>query len=336
MASRISSTRLRLFTVLCALEAGVAASPFAQQPGIDATSPVVAVGEVDAPGPGPFRTGIDLVHLHVTVTDAQGQYVTGLDRNAFAIFEDGVRHDPAFFGDGDVPIDLALLLDTSASMGPMMSQAQDAAVGFIRRLRAGDRGAIIEFNDVVRVRADFTEEVDELEAAIRSAVAVGHGGTSLYTAIYVALKTFSPSVSRAGEHRRQALVVLSDGYDTNSLVSFENVLDLTQRRGISTYTISLTSPSSQFDLPTPASQAALGAYAMRALAEATGAQTFFPQRIDELDDVYGGIVDDLSHQYTIGYTSTNTRRDGSFRRVSVRILGPSDVRALTRSGYFAP
>ena len=281
-----------------------------------------------------FRSSVTLVHRHLAVINGEERRNAGLDKDAFEVFEDGVRQDLEFFAPRQVPLDLAILLDTSNSMLSKIPHAQEAAVGFVRSLRAGDRGSVIEFNDLVRVRADFTGEVGELEAAIRSAVA--HGDTSLYTAIYVALKTLKPSTSESGELRRQAMLVVSDGSDTTSLVQFEDVLELAQRTGVSVYTVSLTSEHARVRMQTPGSLDAQARYDMKTLARETGAHAFFPLRIEQLGDVYAEIVDELSHQYTLGYVSTNSRRDGTFRRVVVRVLTPPGVRARTRSGYFTP
>jgi Ca-activated chloride channel family protein len=280
-----------------------------------------------------FRSGIDLVHLNVTVTQAQGRYVTDLNRDDFAVLEDGMRQDLEFFAASDVPLDVAVLLDTSASMASKMLLVREAAIGFVRSLRPGDTGAIVEFSDVVRVRAGFTRDVGELETAVRTAEA--RGATALNTAVYVALKMFERRVVDTGEVRRPAMVVLSDGEDTKSLMPFEDVLDLAQRSGVSVYTISLT--TSATGAPAHVDRFLSRAdYDMRALARESGARWFRPSRIEELRGVYSAIVDELSRQYTLGYRSKNAKRDGAFRRLGVQVLSRAGAWARTRSGYFAP
>ena len=215
-------------------------------------------------------------------------------------------------------------------MASKLAQAQDAAVGFVKKLRPEDRGAVLEFNDTIQVGAPLTEDPGELEAAIRRMAA--RGRTSLYTAIYVALKSFTPSVSRAGTARRRALVVLSDGSDTTSLVHFEDVLDLVRRQGVSVYIILLTSTYEATQVRATGSPAAQEAFALTKLARESGGQRFLFRRIEQLDDVYGAILDELSTQYTIGYQSSNTSQDGAFRRVGVQVLAPGQAASVPERG----
>ena len=280
-----------------------------------------------------FRSSVDLVPLSVTVTDARGRYITDLGKDDFAVFEDGVRQGLTVFATEGVPLDLAILLDISGSMRAEMALVQDAAIRLIRTLREGDRGSVVVFNDVVRVPADFTTDIGELQAAIRATAA--RGGTSLYEAIYITLRTFERARPDSSGIRRPAMVVLSDGLNNAGLVSFDDVLELVKRTGVSIYTISLNRNGNR-DTTSSVSQSLVEAdYALRALARDGGGRSFFPAKGEELGDVYATIGEELAYQYLLGYTPTNQRRDGAFRRVSVRVATRSDVRPRTRSGYFA-
>jgi VWFA-related protein len=276
-----------------------------------------------------FRTGVDLVSLNVTVTDGSARYVTDLEQDAFNVFEDGVKQDVTFFNHTNLPIGLALMIDTSASMDTKLQTAQEAAVGFVRRLRPQDLAEIIDFDSRVTISATFTSNIPELEQAVRKTSA--GGSTSLYNAIYIALKDLKKLVARNVEEiRRRAIVLLSDGEDTSSLLPFDEVLDLAKRSETAIYSIGLRSSD-----PTESKGFREAEFALRQLAQETGGRAFFPNQLADLSKVYGQISDELSSQYTLGYTSRNARRDGSWRRIVVRVTGPQ-LTARTKQGYFAP
>src|SRR5262249_1252950 len=151
-----------------------------------------------------------------------------LDRDDFSVFEDGVKQDVTFFTSTNLPIALALLLDTSASMDSKLKTAQEAAVGFVRRLRAQDLAEVIDFDSRPTILAPFTGNAAELEQAIRKTSA--GGSTALFNAVYIALDQLKRIIAKNVEEiRRRAIVVLSDGEDTSSLLPYEEVLDRAKR-----------------------------------------------------------------------------------------------------------
>ena len=276
-----------------------------------------------------FRAGVDLVSLNVTVTDRDSRYVTDIDVDRFQVYEDGALQDVSFFSRTQLPIALSLLMDTSASMTEKMETAQQAAVGFAERLRDQDLASVIDFDSRVDIRQGFTNSRDELAAAIRRTSA--GGSTSLYNAIYIALKELAKiAPATAGDIRREAIVVLSDGEDTSSLVDFDEVLELAKRSDTIIYSIGLRSR----DIRTRRGFREAD-FVLRQLAQETGGRAFFPQRAEDLAAIYGQISDELSSQYTLGYTSKNPLRDGRWRRLVVRVDRP-DVAARTKQGYYAP
>jgi Ca-activated chloride channel family protein len=279
-----------------------------------------------------FKASVELVALSVTVTDQGQNYVAGLMETDFAVFEDGVKQDVSFFSAGQIPIDLILLMDTSASMIEKMPVAQEAALGFLRKLRDDDRAAIVLFNDGVNIVQRLSTDRSALEAALNGLRPTG--ATALHNAIYVALREFGRTAKQSGDVRRQAIAVFSDGEDTASLIGFDDVLEQARRSGVSIYTISLRSPSKvrQANGRRYFSQSD---YAMKTIAQETGAQAFFPERIQELSGVYGKIAAELGAQYSLAYAPKNVRKDGRFRRVVVQILSRPDARPRTRTGYFA-
>jgi Ca-activated chloride channel family protein len=278
-----------------------------------------------------FHTGVDLVALSVVVTDGHDQFVSGLSAGDFAVLEDGVPQEISFFSATAVPMDLALLLDTSASMVDKMSIVHEAAVGFLSTVKPGDRITIVDIKDGVRVRHPLDEDLDAARAAIRSTTA--RGGTALYNALYMTLKEMVRSRRTNGEVRRQAMLVLSDGDDTASLVGFDDVMDVAKQSGIAIYTITLRTELQRL-LASHKTAAVPGEFAMRALAQETGARAFFPAAAAELAGIYDTIANELASLYSLGYTSTNPGRDGAYRRVVVKVDRP-DVRVRTRSGYVA-
>jgi hypothetical protein len=187
-----------------------------------------------------FRAGVELVSINVTVTDPGGRYLTELNQPDFQVFEDGAQQQVTFFNRTNLPIALSILLDTSASMESRLETAQEAAIGFVRRLRPQDLAQVVDFDSRVQVVQGFTNSVADLEGAIRRTNA--GGSTSLHNAIYIALKELKRTQARGtDEIRRQAIVVLSDGEDTSSLVSFDEVLDLAKRSETAIYAIGLRS-----------------------------------------------------------------------------------------------
>jgi Ca-activated chloride channel family protein len=180
------------------------------------------------------------------------------------------------------------------------------------------------------VLAPFTSSKPDLEKAIASVVP--GGSTSLYTAIYIALRELKKTESRGAEDlRRRAIIVLSDGEDTSSLVAYDEVLEAAKRSETAIYAIGIRSKDSN----------AFGKgygqadFALRQMTTQTGGRVFFPASADELKAIYALIAQELSSQYLVGYTSANPKRDGSWRRLNVRATRPGAT-ARTRMGYYAP
>jgi len=292
--------------------------------------------QAPAPPPAPdavFRSTANLVSVNVSVLDGSGRrFVTDLSRADFAIYEDGVQQQVSFFESSQVPVDLIVMLDTSSSMSDKMSVVHEAANNFLRTLRAGDRGAVISFADQVQVIEALTPDRARVEQAVNSTTA--RGGTALNNALYVALRQFGGAAAGDGPVRRRAIALLTDGEDTSSVVSFDDVLELARKSGVNIYTISLQSA------PGPSAAATRkflspAQFSMKSLAQETGGEAFFPAQLSELQGVYGSIAQELSSQYSIGYTPTNGRADGRFRRISVRVTSHPEMKPKTRAGYTA-
>ena len=289
----------------------------------DATTPVVA----QQPS---FRTGIDVVSLNVTVADGSGRFITNLDGDAFSVFEDGIKQQVTFFNHSNLPIALSVLLDTSASMEDKLQTAQDAAVGFVKKLRPQDFGQVIDFDSRVLIAQPFTSSVPDLEQAIRKTTA--GGSTSLHNAIYISLKELKKIQARSADDvRRQAIVVLSDGEDTSSLVGFDEVLELAKRSETAIYAIGLRGRTTDH-VRGSFNEAD---FVLRQLSQETGGRVFFARTATELSGIYEQISEELSSQYMLGYQSRNPKRDGNWRRIVVRVSEPGAT-ARTKQGYYGP
>jgi Ca-activated chloride channel homolog len=282
-----------------------------------------------------FRSNVDLVALNVVVTDGDQKYVAGLRPSDFAVFEDGIQQEVSFFGATNVPLDLAILLDTSASMTGKMQLVQQAAIGFLTTLRATDRAIVVDIKDATKIMYPLGGDIEAARKAILSTVP--RGGTALYNGAYLTLKEMVKERRVTNEVRRQALVVLSDGDDTASLVSYDDLMDLAKQSGIAIYTITMRSKYlvSQA-VARRHSYFSQSEFGMKALAQETGARSFFPTELSELSGVYASIAEELATQYAIGYSSKNPRLDGTYRRVIVRVADKPGIRTRTRAGYTSP
>ncbi len=274
-----------------------------------------------------FRVSVDTVSLSVSVLDAEGRLVRGLPQNNFQIYEDGVAQAIQFFAEGALPLRMVILVDTSGSMRQKLELAQEAAVRFVRSLKPEDQVQVVEFNDRVLTLAEFTSDFDRVEQAIRQTEATG--ATSLYNAVYVSLKELDRG--NPEELDRRAIVVLSDGNDTKSIVGFEDVKEQARKSSVVIYAISLR--ASDEDLAKDKYRNAK--YELDMLARESGGVSYAPRTIGDLAGVYEQIATELKSQYSLGYVSTNTVADGDWRRLQI-LSQEAGTEVRTRGGYFAP
>ena len=275
-----------------------------------------------------IRSGIELVSLNVTASDGTGKYVTDLNEEEFEVYEDGVKQKLTFFSRTQQPISLALLLDTSASMDERMAIAQEAAIGFAKQMKQDDQAMVIDFDSQVRVLAPFTNDAAALEKAIRQTRP--EGSTSLYNAIYISLQELKKvKASSPSDIRRQAIVLLSDGDDTSSLVEFDDVLERAKRSETAIYAIGLRAGE------IARKEFKEAEFVLKQMANQTGGRAYFVTDARELPKIYQAIWDELASQYAIAYSSGNPKRDGAWRRIQVRLQRPNAT-ARTKQGYYGP
>jgi Ca-activated chloride channel homolog len=284
-----------------------------------------------------FRSSVDLVTLAVTVTDGKDRHVPGLVQSDFEVLEDGVPQQVSYFAANQLPLDVALLIDTSSSMREKLPLVHEAASRLVRSLKPGDRAEVVGFSSQTRILQPFTTDLELAQQAVKQAVA--RGGTALYTAIYVALDQLTRGrAQETADLRRPAIVVLTDGKDTSSLIQFDDVLERARRAGVAIYAISLVSPSDTSEGDSSAGRRFLddSDLALKTLARETGGRSFFPREVAELNGVYESVAGELSTQYALGYEPKSAREDGAYHHLLVRVVSRPDARPRTRTGYYSP
>jgi len=270
---------------------------------------------------------VDVVNLNVSVTDVGDRHVTGLEADDFIVIEDGVPQKLCLFTRERLPLSLAVLIDSSLSMAPSLPAVKSAAVRLVDELRPEDQAEIGQFNHRFSVVQDFTNDRARLEAAVRGIQA--DGATGLYNAVYLTLKDRRLRSSK-DDLRRLAVVVLSDGQDTSSLVSDDEVIELARKSNVTVFTISLNPPHAP--LLDPSGDRA--AYFLTALARETGGRSYFPARLSQIDGVYASIADELRTQYALGYVSSNPSRDGRWRKIAI-VTRAGHLVLRHKLGYYA-
>jgi Ca-activated chloride channel family protein len=274
-----------------------------------------------------FAVGVEVVSLNLVITDTGGRQVAGLSPDDITLLEDGVPQPISLFAQEEWPIRLQVMLDASGSMGMALPVAKRAAQRLLRTLRPGDEAEVAQFSRRLTVLQESTGDLEALERAV-DAVSP-QGDTALYNALYVTLKDQARN-RNADEMQRRAIVVLSDGEDTASMVDDEQLIELARRAGVVVYTIGLLTPPVA-GRPAPT----VPTYVLTALARETGGRAYFPRSLAELDGAYDRIASELRTLYGVGYVPLNPSADGRWRRIAIRTrLGNLLVRH--RSGYYAP
>ena len=289
---------------------------------------VLSAAAFQEPAQAPrFRSHSELVLLPVTARDVQGHVVRDLVEADFRIFENGRPQQIAMFSGDHIPTAISLLLDTSASMQPNLGATQAAADAIVDRLGPKDIGQVVAFNSTVDVRQDFTNDHVLLRRAIDSTRA--DGSTALYNAVYIALRALQRQRPADSDVRREAIILLSDGDDTVSLLDFDRVLDAARRSQTLIYTIDLQiGPETRAQLRGKDS-----AYVLRQLAEQTGGRTYAVADVRQLDNVYKEIYDAIAASYMLGYVPLPDAPGGDWRAISIAVTRPGVV-ARTRAGFF--
>jgi Ca-activated chloride channel homolog len=273
-----------------------------------------------------YRVSVDLVNVLCSAFDKNtNSFVTNLTRDDFSIYEDGQKQEIRNFArETNLPLTIAMLIDTSDSVAPKLKFEQDAATSFFQSiLREKDRALLVEFDSGVTLLQDFTSDPNKLAREIRKLKAAG--GTAMYDAIYM---TCDEKLIR--EAGRKAMIILSDGDDESSNATYQQALEMALRAESTVFAISVTK-GGFFGVEGSKE----GDTILRDMARETGGRVFFPFKLSELDDNFRKINQELRSQFSLGYYSTNTVRDGSFRKIEIRAAEKS-LQLRHRRGYYAP
>jgi VWFA-related protein len=273
-----------------------------------------------------YRVSVDLVNVFCSVWDkTTSSFLTNLAREDFAVFEDNKKQELKNFSrEMNLPLTLALLIDTSQSVAPKLKFEQDAATSFFESvLRDKDRAMLLEFDSGVTLVQDFTNDPNRMAKQIRSLRAAG--GTALYDAIYLACDE-----KLIRETGKKAIVILSDGEDQSSKTTFEQSMEMALKAEVTIFSISVNR-GGFFGVGNTKN----GDHVLKQLSEETGGRAFFPFKVEELDDSFRQINQELRSQYNIGYLSSNSTRDGAYRKIEVRV-GERGLKLSYRKGYYAP
>lgn len=294
---------------------------------------VAALGSLTAAGQQRFKAGVDLVQFSVILTDKQGAPITGLKPEDFEIVEEGKPQSITYFSEGDpedsvslgdaLPLHLGLTLDTSGSMERDIHDVRTAVIKFLNNNRAAIDFTLVDFDTEVRITRYGADEIERLIERIRRRKP--DGWTALFDAVGVYLNSVGPLDGQ------KIMLLYTDGGDTRSELTFSDTLDLLKSSDVTLYTIGYLEYQSSSARTQQQSQ-------LQRMAAVTGGQAFFPTNIKELDKIYEKIQREIAARYSLGFLSTDTRKDGAWRKVDIR-LKRQDLKGAklrTRTGYFAP
>jgi VWFA-related protein len=273
-----------------------------------------------------IKVNVDLVNVYFTVCNKKGRPIRNLARDNFNVFEDGSPQVITNFSrETDVPLTIVLLIDTSGSIRYKLNFERDAENQFFySTLRPGsDKAALYTFDTGIDLRQEYTDNVQLLTNAV-GRIRAG-GGTRLYDALYFVL-----SKAFTGREGRRGLILLTDGDDNSSRISPHEVVEAAQRNNVAIYAIGVNSL-----VPLPISDSNRVDRVLEMFAVETGGKAFFPHAPKQLSTYFQMITNELRSQYTIGYRSTNTNRDGTFRNIRIDVKDAYYI-VHSRSGYYAP
>jgi Ca-activated chloride channel homolog len=309
---------LAVFGVLCALVVAVEAQ----------NQKVTPPPAAQAPGAQPetsITLDVNRVNMLFTVSDKKGRFITDLSKEDFLITEEKKpQHITEFVAETDLPLRLAVLIDTSNSIRERFRFQQEAAVEFVNSvMRPQDRAVVMSFDSGPELVADLTSDVGKITQAIRS-LRPG-GGTSFYDAIYMACYEKLQQDQPRDKFRR-ALIVLSDGDDNNSRYSRDQALEMAHKADVVVYAISTNNSGAEKD----------GDKVLKYFTRETGGLVFFPFKVQDLAQSFENIANELRHQYNVLYRPEPAKTDGLFHGVDIKVKNRKDLIVRARKGYYAP
>jgi Ca-activated chloride channel family protein len=316
--------RLLLLSALCVLAFSVA--PLLAQ--VNGPEPAALSKAPDFNKSGGIKMDVDMALVNVTVTDPYSRLVTGLDKENFRVYEDGTEQEIATFSSEDVPISIGLIFDMSGSMGDKLDKARQAAIQFLRTANPRDEFFLVSFNDRAELTSRFTTSIDELENRMMFTVAKGR--TALLDGIYLGL-----SQMRSAHNGKRALLIISDGGDNHSRYNEADIRNFLKEADCQLYAMGV------FDVNDMGrtTEERYGPSLLSELAEMTGGRVFPVSSLSELPDIASKIGMELRNQYVLGYKPSNSRHNGTWRKIKVKLLAPKGLPPLNvyaKTGYYAP
>ncbi len=280
-----------------------------------------------APGSStPIQMDVALALANVTVTDPYNRIVTGLEKEHFRIFEDGVEQEVTQFSSEDVPISIGVILDMSGSMSDKIGKARQAAVQFLKTANPKDEFFLVSFNDRAELTSHFTTSVEELQN--RMMYTSTKGRTALFDGIYLGL-----SEMRGARNGKQALLIISDGGDNHSRYSERDIRNFVREADTQVYAIGVFDRGGRRTI-----EERYGPTLLSELAEMTGGRMFPVASLNDLPDIAMKIGMELRNQYVLGYTPSNKENDGTWRKIKVKLAPPRGLpplRVYAKTGYYA-
>ena len=274
----------------------------------------------------PITVDVERVNILYTVTDKKGRFVTDLKKEDFTVLERKKEQQiMEFTAESDLPLRLAILIDTSNSVRDRFKFQQEAALEFIRNVLRPkqDKATVIGFDTASELISDLTDDVEKLEKGIRS-LRPG-GGTALFDAVFFAAR--DKLMQEAPLHKfRRAMIIVGDGDDNNSRYSRDQSLEMAQKADTVIYTISTNITRQESD----------GDKVLKYLAGETGGLSFFPFKVTDLTQSFENISNELRHQYSLLYKPEPFQRDGLFHPVELKLKSRKNLIVRARRGYFAP
>jgi VWFA-related protein len=278
-----------------------------------------------------IKVDTTLIQIPVSIHDKDGRPVNTFKREQFQVFEDKVPQEIKLFTHEDVPISLGLVIDNSGSMRNKRERVNSAALSFVRESNPEDESFIVNFDDSAYLEQDFTSSIGDLMDALDNLDT--RGETALYDAVFLS----TDKVMKEGRRDTKALLLISDGEDNTSKYKYDEVVKRLKESNVTLYAIGLLAETESHGLfqkdPNKKAKQTLDAF-----AEATGGVAYFPKSIDDVEELCKQIARDLRNRYTIGYTPTNGKLDGSMRKVDVVVNAPKSARLAIRwkTSYLAP
>lgn len=327
--SRKSATVFLLVLLASACAFAGENAPPATAAAVVAVRPDAAPKADLTPSERPIRVAVDLVQVAVSVIDPYNRFVTGLDKEHFQIYEDDEPQTISHFSSEDVPISVGIIFDTSGSMADKIDKSRMAMNQFFRTANPADEFFVISFNDRPTEVSGFTNDVDKLQAKMTFTEAKGR--TALIDAIYLGMNEM-----RKAKYSRKVLLIISDGGDNHSRYSEQDIRRIIKEADVQVYAVGIYEPYSSRGR-TPEELA--GPSLLTELAEMTGGRQFPVDNLNDLPDIARKISRELRNLYVIGYSPTNNKLDGKWRKIRVKLFPPKGLPPLhlfAKSGYYAP